>query len=49
MSNNQSVIKAVHAAWEHEPRINLHTHPVTMGLTQQRDEKPHRILAKLLK
>lgn len=31
MSNNQSIIKAVQAAWEHEPRINLHTHPVTIS------------------
>lgn len=30
MSNNQHIIKAVQAAWEHEPRINLHTHPVTI-------------------
>jgi len=31
MSNNHHVVKAVHAAWEHEPRINLHTHPVTIS------------------
>jgi len=31
MSNNQHIIKAVQAAWEHEPRINLHTHPVTIS------------------
>jgi osmotically-inducible protein OsmY len=31
MSNNQNVIKAVQAAWEHEPRINLHTHPVIIS------------------
>ena len=31
MSNNHHIIKAVHAALEHEPRINLHTHPVTIS------------------
>jgi osmotically-inducible protein OsmY len=31
MSNNQNIIKAVQAAWEHEPRINLHTHPVIIS------------------
>lgn len=31
MSTTQDIIKAVKAAWEHEPRINLHTHPVTIG------------------
>ena len=30
MSTTQDIIKAVKAAWEHEPRINLHTHPVTI-------------------
>jgi osmotically-inducible protein OsmY len=30
MSKNQSIIKVVQAALEHEPRINLHTHPVTI-------------------
>jgi osmotically-inducible protein OsmY len=30
MPTNQDIIKAVKAAWEHEPRINLHTHPVTI-------------------
>jgi osmotically-inducible protein OsmY len=30
MSKNHLIIKAVQAAWEHEPRINLHTHPVTI-------------------
>ncbi|HBP86841.1 MAG TPA: BON domain-containing protein [Nitrospirales bacterium] len=30
MANNHHIIKAVQAALEHEPRINLHTHPVTM-------------------
>ena len=31
MSKNHHIIKAVQAAWEHEPRINLHTHPVTIS------------------
>ena len=31
MSNTQQIIKAVHAALEHEPRINLHAHPVTIS------------------
>jgi len=31
MPNNQHIIKAVQAAWEHEPRISLHTHPVTIS------------------
>jgi len=35
MSNNQNVIKAVQAAWEHEPRINLHTHPLTISYQNQ--------------
>jgi osmotically-inducible protein OsmY len=30
MSKNHHIIKAVQAALEHEPRINLHTHPVTI-------------------
>jgi osmotically-inducible protein OsmY len=30
MSTSHDVIKAVKAAWEHERRINLHTHPVTI-------------------
>jgi osmotically-inducible protein OsmY len=30
MSKNQSIIKVVQAALEHEPRINLHTHRVTI-------------------
>ena len=30
MPNNHHIIKAVQAAWEHEPRINLHAHPVTI-------------------
>ena len=30
MSSTQDIIKAVKATWEHEPRINLHTHPVTI-------------------
>ncbi len=35
MSNNQNVIKAVQAAWEHEPRINLHTRPLTISYQNQ--------------
>jgi len=31
MPNNHHIIKAVQAAWEHEPRINLHAHPVTIS------------------
>jgi osmotically-inducible protein OsmY len=31
MTNTQDIIKAVKAAWEHEPRINLHAYPVTVG------------------
>ena len=31
MPNNQSIIKAVRAALEHEPRINLHAHPVSIS------------------
>ncbi len=31
MSKNHYIIKAVKAAWEHEPQINLHTHPVTIS------------------
>lgn len=31
MSKNHHIIKAVQAAWEHELRINLHTHPVTIS------------------
>jgi len=30
MPTTQDIIKAVKAAWEHESRINLHTHPVTI-------------------
>lgn len=30
MSEKQEVIKAVKAAFEHEPRINLHSHPIQM-------------------
>lgn len=35
MSNNPNVIKAVQAAWEHEPRINLHTRPLTISYQNQ--------------
>lgn len=31
MSKNHHIIKAVQAAWEHELRINLHTHPVIIS------------------
>jgi len=31
MPNNHPIIKTVHAALEHEPRINLHAHPVTIS------------------
>jgi osmotically-inducible protein OsmY len=30
MSEKQEIIKAVKAAFEHEPRINLHSHPIQM-------------------
>jgi len=31
MPNNHPIIKTVHAALEHEPRINLHAYPVTIS------------------
>ena len=31
MSESDRVLKAVRAAFEHDPRINLHTHPVQMA------------------